>query len=185
MMHRLLASCFCLILSVSLYAQDSLNMYQIYHWEDTTIPPAISINNPYNEIWGWYDSTSQREYAIIGSSIGTHFFDITDESNVQMVDYVAGRADRMIHRDYKNKGHYLYAVADEFASSLQIIDMSYLPDSVSVIYDEDSLFQISHNIWIEGDRMYACTPGDWGASSLKGGFGVYDISDPFNPQKIN
>ncbi|MEM6342436.1 MAG: choice-of-anchor B family protein [Bacteroidota bacterium] len=184
MMQRILAFAFLLSLSgTALLAQDSLNMYQIYHWEDPSIPPAVFVNNPYNEIWGWYDSTNQREYAIIGSSLGTHFFDITDESNVQQVDYVAGKADQMIHRDYKNKGHYLYAVADEFESSLQIFDMSTLPDSVSLVYDSDTLFQISHNVWVEGDRLYVCIPGQWGFNRTAG-FGVYDISDPVNPIEI-
>ncbi|MFK7926183.1 MAG: choice-of-anchor B family protein [Bacteroidia bacterium] len=184
MMLRLFITAVVSILGLSsLWAQDSLNMYQIYHWEDPSIPPAVFVNNPYNEIWGWYDSTNQKEYAIIGSSIGTHFFDITDETNIQQVDYVAGQEDQMIHRDYKNKGHYLYAVADEFESSLQIFDMSYLPDSVSLVYDSDSLFNISHNLWIEGDRLYVCIPGFWGQNRTAG-FGVYDISDPANPVEL-
>ncbi len=169
------------VLKVS--AQDSLNLYQVYHWQDTSIAPAFFINNAYNEVWGWYDSVQNREYAIMGSSIGLHFFDLTDEQNIQPVAFVPGWADNMIHRDFKNKGHYLFAVADEWNSALQVIDMSYLPDSVHVVYASDTLFGISHNIWIEGDRLYACVPRYWQQAPLAG-LRMYDISEPANPRYI-
>ena len=41
----------------------------------------------------------------------------------------------IIHRDYHDYQGYLYAVSDEGAASLQIIDISTLPDSASVVYD--------------------------------------------------
>ena len=46
----------------------------------------------------------------------------------------------LYHRDYHDYQAYLYAVSDEGASSLQIIDMSTLPDSVSLVYDSSDLF---------------------------------------------
>ncbi|MEO0472427.1 MAG: choice-of-anchor B family protein [Bacteroidota bacterium] len=181
----ILCMLFCLV-NLTLVGQDKLNMDLVYHWEDATIPPAFFINNTYNEIWGWHDEVKDREYAIIGSSIGTHFFDITDTSNVVQVDFVAGKADDMIHRDYKNKGEFLFMVADEWESSLQVVDMSYLPDSVHLVYDSDTLFQISHNIWIEGNRMYACVPRNVSPGFPPGAnFGLYDIADPANPILID
>lgn len=166
-----------------LHAQDSLNMRMVYNWQDTTIPKAVVVRNIYNEIWGWYDATKQREYAIIGSSIGTHFFDVTNPSKIDLVDFVPGRAGEVIHRDYKNKGQYLYAVADEFTESLMIMDMSTLPDSVSVVYDRGTFFNQSHNIWIDGDRMYACIPRfSWQAPIF--GLAIYDISNPVDPKVI-
>lgn len=171
-------------MSLNLSAQDSLNMQVEYHWQDTSLAPAFFINNTYNEVWGWYDSTQQREYGIMGSSEGIHFFDLTDPDSIQPVAYVPGRADNMIHRDFKNKGQYLYAVADEWSSALKIIDMSYLPDSVHIVYDSDTLFGISHNIWIEGDRMYACVPRYWQQAPIAG-MSIYDISEPANPVLLN
>ena len=44
----------------------------------------------------------------------------------------------------------IYIVCDEGNSStLQIIDISNLPNSVTTVYDSDSLFQKSHNIFID------------------------------------
>jgi choice-of-anchor B domain-containing protein len=172
-----------IILPKFLQAQDSLNMTKVFHWHDTTIPKAVVVRNIYNEIWGWYDSTKQREYAILGSSIGTHFFDVTDPANAQLVDFVPGRQAEVIHRDYKNKGKYLFAVADEFRESLMVMDMSYLPDSVHIVYDRALFFNQSHNIWIDGDHLYACIPRFVNQGILYG-LGMYDISDPENPTII-
>lgn len=175
-----------LLISLSIqpgFSQDSLNMRTLFHWEDPTIPPAFFIQNPYNEIWGWYDEVKDREYAILGSSIGTHFFDVTDPALTTQVAFVAGVAD-MIHRDYKNKDNYLFMVADEHESKLTVIDMSYLPDSVSVIYDSDTLFNRSHNVWIDGDHMYACIPRFTNPTLIVGGLAIYDIADPANPTLV-
>jgi len=166
------------------HAQDSLNMRMVYHWEDPTIPPAYFIDNPYNEIWGWHDEVNQREYAIMGSTLGTHFFDVTDPQNASEVAYVAGQFDDAIHRDYKNKGQYLFAVSDEGQGSLQVIDMSFLPDSVHVIYDSDTLFHRSHNLWIDGDHLYACIPRDVNHGGNFPGLSMYDIRNPANPVLI-
>ncbi|MCK5922635.1 MAG: choice-of-anchor B family protein, partial [Methylococcales bacterium] len=103
-----------------------------------------------------------------------------DQSNIHVVDYVPGTSTRVVHRDYKNKGKYLYAVTDEGSGSLQIFDMSSLPDSVTKLYDSDTLFNRSHNIWIDGDRMYASIPR-WTPQTRNLGMAVYDISNPIQP----
>ena len=117
-----------------------------------------------------------REYAIIGSTYGTHFFDVTNPQSSYEVAFVMGRAvgQEIIHRDYHDYKGYLYAVSDEGASSLQIIDLSTLPDSVSVVYDSSDLFERSHNIFIDTvkARLYT-TNGD-----------IYSLEDPLDPKFI-
>ncbi len=174
---------FCFLSGFNTSAQDSLNMRMIYNWQDSTIPKAVVVRNVYNEIWGWYDEVKQREYAIIGSSIGTHFFDVTDPSHIQLVDYVAGREDHVIHRDYKNKGQYLFAVADEFKESLVVMDMSTLPDSVTVLYDRALFFNKSHNLWVDGDKLYACVPRFDGQPFVNG-LAIIDIANPATPLMV-
>lgn len=107
----------------------------------------------YNEIWGW-SSGKGREYAIIGSLDSTHFVEVTDPRNPIVRDVEAGRDTLCIHRDYKTWKHYCFAVADEGKSSIQVFDMSYLPDSVHKVYDSDSLSIRSHNVFVEGDFLY-------------------------------
>lgn len=116
-------------------------------WSD----PDTSVR--YNDIWGYVDSLG-REYAIIGSSYGTNFLDVTNPTAPRLIASIAGRDTRSVWRDFKTYGHYAYGVADGGAHSLQIFDLQYLPDSVRLVYDEDSLSYSCHTCFIEGDRLY-------------------------------
>ncbi|MEZ4739031.1 MAG: choice-of-anchor B family protein [Flavobacteriales bacterium] len=164
---------------VPVTAQDSLNVRHLFNWNDTTIPDGTPYLNRYNEVWGY--AANGREYAIIGSTMGTHIFDVTDPVNSTQVDFVVGRFTGIgvIHRDYKTYAHHLYAVCDEGQSSLQIMDLQYLPDSVHVVYDSAVLLRRAHNIQIDSvnARMYTC-----GGSSQ---FAVYSLADPAEPTLLS
>jgi len=171
---------FYLAFCLPFFAQSQDRAKLLAHWGDSTLVSSIAHNNAYNEIWGL--AHNGREYAVIGSTAGTHFIDVTDVSNISEVAFVAGKIQgtSIIHRDYHDYSGYLYVVADEGSSSLQIIDFSNLPTSVSVVYDEDSLIQRSHNIFIDTAtaKMYSLsnrTPNQFFAMS------VYDLTNPVNP----
>ena len=166
--------------SFGFFAQDSLNMSLLFNWKDSSISATNLYNNTYNEVWGY--TQNGREYAIIGSTRGTHFFDITNPSLPTQVDFVQGRdtGRRIVHRDYHDYQGYLYMVTDEGDGSLQIVDLSFLPDSVSVVYDQDTAIKLSHNIFIDSSRgkLYSCG----GGNSEK--FNVFSLSNPLSPQLI-
>lgn len=161
-------------------------------WNDPTLVGSAAFNNAYNEIWGM--AIDGREYAIIGTTAGTHFIDVTDPSNPVQVEFTPGAVTgpSIIHRDYHDNGCFLYVVADEPTnpntsprSTLQIIDISTLPESVKVVYDSDELIFRCHNIFIDeaNDRMYAfiVNGGDLPFSPMR----IYDISNPVNPQFLS
>ena len=155
-------------------------------WFDPTIPGSSRFNNAYNEIWGI--AQDGREYAIIGSTLGTHFFDVTEpQEDLQELFMIPGQvaSPEIIHRDYHDFNGYLYAVADEGAgSTLQIMDLSTLPDSVTVVYDSQELIRRSHNIFIDTSAaiMYSCISA--GATLPFTPLRLFDLSDPLNPQAI-
>ncbi len=156
-------------------AQGSMNMSLLYHWEDTTLIPSAFHNNAYNEIWGY--TKNGEEYAIIGTSAGTHIFDVTDPVNSSQVEFIAGevQGSQIVHRDYHDYAGYLYMVCDEGPSTLQIADLSFLPDSAPVVYDSNSLFHRSHNIFIDSTtaKLYVC--------GGNGQLSVYSLANPENP----
>ena len=107
------------------------------------------------------------------------------KNRLEEIDFVAGKyaGNQAIHRDFHDYNGYLYAVCDENSSSLQIMDLSYLPDSVHLVYDSDSLIIRAHNIFIDtaNAKLYGCAV----ATSL--GFhalSVYDLSNPVYPELI-
>jgi len=150
-----LTTCFLSILSFS-----QLNSTLLFHWDDSTIIGSASYDNAYNECWGF--KVNNTEIAVIGSTEGTHFFDVTDPQNSTQVAFVAGAytGSGVVHRDYHDYQGYLYIVCDEgwSTSTLQIVDISNLPNSVNIVYDSDSLFNTSHNIFIDTatSKLYAC-----------------------------
>jgi len=161
-------------LPAKLFAQYQKNVDLLDVWTDTTIAPGPE-NIRFNDVFGF--THNNINYAIIGSSIGTHILKIENQK-LEFVDYVPGKYQSIIaeHRDYAVYQKYIYAVCDEGSSSLQIIDFSYLPDSVSVVYDSDVHFQISHTIFIDTAKakLYACGADNFGMK-------VLDLTDPLSP----
>lgn len=171
------------LLSVNLFAQyPSLNISMYALWDSAAIPAEPFFGIRYNGCWGWVDTTDNREYGIIGSTEGIHFVDITNPSAPVQRDFVAGRRNQCIWREMKTYQNYLYAVSDDAApNSMQIIDMSYLPDSVHVVYDNDTLVQRAHTMWIDGNKMYLASPKTISGISY---MGVYSLASPTNPTLI-
>ena len=148
----------------------------LFNWQDTSLVGSWTYDNTYNECWGMV--VNDKEIAIIGSTSGTHFFDVTDPENSSEVAFVAGAytGGGVIHRDYHDFDDYLDVVCDEGdTSTLQIMDISELPDTVITVYDSNNLFTKSHNIYIDTAtaKLYAC------ASNTA--MDVYDLSSPTNP----
>ena len=174
MKNLILSLTTCLISSLSL---SQLNSTLLFHWDDSTIIGSTFYDNAYNECWGF--KVNDTEIAVIGSTEGTHFFDVTDPLNSTEVAFVAGAytGGGVIHRDYHDFQGYLYIVCDEgfSTSTLQIVDISNLPSSINIVYDSDNLFNTSHNIFIDTAtaKLYAC------ASNTA--MDIYSLDDPINP----
>lgn len=170
---NLIRSTFALLfVANSAFAQDSLNVSVLFHWDDPTIPAEPTYGLNYNEVWGV--AINGREYAIIGSSIGTHIFDVTDPANATEAAYIPGASGQVIHRDFHDYQGYLYIVCDEGPGTLQIANLNMLPNSAPVVYDSDNLFSRAHNIFIDSlNGILYSTNG-----------GVYSLANPENPVEI-
>lgn len=169
---------FFLILALYTAQVNSQNSYKNVEfldvWTDSSFAAAPE-NIRFNDLTGFY--YNNQAYAVIGSSIGSHIVRI-ENNRLNFVDFVPGKYQNIIveHRDYAVYKNYLYTSCDEGTSSLQIIDFSYLPDSVSLVYNSDVLFQTAHTIHIDTakSKLYACGPNN---SAMK----IIDISLPTAP----
>src|SRR5687768_411486 len=91
------------------FSQSSQNMSLIYSWTDTNIteinaPPFLD-HFRYNDVWGY--EQNGREYAILGSTMGVHFFDITDTTILDYIDFVAAKEGPIVHHEFNNFRNYL------------------------------------------------------------------------------
>jgi len=91
----------CFLQINSSFAQMKLNMTLLSTWTDTTLPIGWT-NGSFNDCWGYVDSTG-KEYAILGSTAGTHIFNISNPASPVLVSFQAGResSDKAVHRDFK------------------------------------------------------------------------------------
>ena len=182
----ILINCFTITLCFT-QTFPSWQLGLLYNWNDSTLTPSAQYDNTYNEIWGV--QLNGVEVAIIGSTEGTHFFDVTDPGNATQVGFVAGTytGSGVIHRDYHDYNGYLYAVCDEGnTSTLQIIDISNLPNSVNIVYDSNVLFTKSHNIFIDTAtaKLYVCAVKHTNPNNFSSAMEIYSLLDPLNPSLL-
>ncbi len=165
------------------FSQISLNVQLLDNWKDGAIIGA-SDSLKYSDCWG-YESNGE-EYAMLGSTEGVHFFNIID-NHFKEIDFIQGSYSHpsVIHRDIKTYRNYAFLVCDEGTSSLQVVDLQYLPDSVNLVYENDSTFGRVHNIFIDeaNELLYACSVRPYSNGVLQAliPLQVYSISDITNP----
>ncbi|RMF60909.1 MAG: choice-of-anchor B family protein, partial [Bacteroidetes bacterium] len=143
-----------------------------------------------NDIWGWTDPASGREFAIVGRTDGTAFVEVTDPVNPVYLGSLplhAG-AQPSIWRDMKVYANHAFIVADGAgAHGLQVFDLTRLlnVENPPVIFTEDAhydAFGSAHNIVINEDTGFAYAVGlSSGGTTCGGGFHAIDIRDPLQP----
>ncbi len=142
-----------LLISTLSFAQVSSNVSFLGNWDDNSLRVLGTLS--FNDIWGYTDENF-NEYGIIGSAEYTHFIDIRDPKNPREIARIAGPS-LSLWRDIKTYRHYAYSVSDNGSGSLQIFDLSGLPDVVTKVYDSQAFFTNCHNIFIDEvhGRLYA------------------------------
>lgn len=134
----------------------------------------------YSGCWGWYQASKNKEYAIVGSSTGTYFIDISNPGFPQQCDYVDGKHG-CTWREMKTYQNYCYIVSDDGPPNrFQIVDMQYLPDSVHVVHDGTTYFERGHTIWIDNDKMYIGSETKLNGTAYNS-MCIYSLATPTNP----
>jgi choice-of-anchor B domain-containing protein len=159
-------------------AADNTTLFS--HWQVEDLP-INSLGGSYNDVEGL--KVNGIEYAIVGSNMGTHIIDVTNEPFE--VQFLAGAysSGSVTHRDYHLDGELLFAVCDQGSSTLQIFDLSQLPNSVITLYDDDEFSITSHNVFVDNgsDLLYLCS-NDSPTSSTS--VRVLDVHDPTAPVEL-
>jgi len=139
----------------------------------------------------WAFELNGIEYGVIGSTEGTHIFELTTDNKFKFIDFVPGRhvSSQVITREFKTFKNYLFASCDEGSSSLQIMDLSYLPDSVSLVADyRNELFGKVHNLFVDSSNalLYTClvTPVINNVETSTIPLRVFSLGNPLDPQLL-
>lgn len=139
-----------------------------------------------NDIWGWTDAATGREYALVGKTIGTAFVDITvPDQPVYLGDLASHQPVETLFstwRDLKVYKDHVYVVSEEPLHGMQVFDLTRLRGATGPqTWTEDAhypLFGGAHNIAINEETGFAYAVG---SNTCSGGPHVIDIRDPKNP----
>ena len=141
-----------------------------------------------NDIWGWTDSESEKEYAIVGMSDGTVFVDVSNPFDPIYLGKLPSSAGSNSWRDIKVFSNHAYIVADNTGNhGMQVFDLTSLRNynGTPTVFVETFLytgFQKAHNIFINEDTGYAYAVGT--ETCGPGGLHVIDINTPTLPAYV-
>ncbi len=144
-----------------------------------------------NDIWGWTDPETGKEYALVGRTDGTAFVDITDPAMPVFVGDLplTEGARPSSWRDIKVYNDHAFIVADGAGPhGMQVFDLRSLRDVQEMPADFSPLTVYngvgsSHNIVINEATGFAYIVGARGSGeTCGGGLHMVNISDPLNPE---
>ncbi len=143
-----------------------------------------------NDVWGWTDPETGRDYAIVGLHDRTSFVDVTDVTHPVWVGSLerTNGARRTLWRDIKVRGNVAYIVSDNAGRhGMQVFDLESLREFDGTPLDFAELAHYdgiasAHNIVINPREPFAYIVGANGsANDCGGGLHILNIEDPRNP----
>jgi choice-of-anchor B domain-containing protein len=161
---------------------------------DFSSRPASAAN-----VWGFVDLNDNREYAVVGLSNGTAVVDVTDPANPRVISVIQGNnspwREVKIHqvRDAAAGRYraYAYVTTEAPGSGLQIIDLSALPNSVTLagtLNDTSSQhtayisnIDYATNVALPGAQAFLYLAG---SNVNNGAWRAYSLANPASPQLV-
>lgn len=145
--------------------------------------PGSSAPSGANDIWGWTDGLTDREYALVGLTNGTAFVDVTTPSVPVYLGKLPTATSSSSWRDIKTIGNFAFIVSEASSHGMQVFDLTRLRNVTSppVTFTSDARFTgfgSAHNIVADevSGFVYAV-----GAGSCSGGLYMVNVITPLAP----
>jgi len=151
----------------------------------TFLPLSAVGGGEANDVWGWTDTLTGREYAILGRSSGTSFVDITDPQAPIFLGDLPTHTVSLIWRDVEVYSDHAFIVSEAPGHGMQVFDLRRLRNVVAppVTFTETahySGFATAHTITINPQSGFAYANG---SDTCGGGLHIINIQNPANPLK--
>jgi choice-of-anchor B domain-containing protein len=177
-LKELLLCCAWISCIQNIYAQK--NLTQLSHF-------TFSTGNSCAGVWYYVDSLN-REYALVGTRLGLAIVDVTMPASPVQLFLVPGINSNW--REVRTWGNFAYVttegmnLTDSTQNGLQIVNLSYLPDSVQVkIWKGDGAItnqlQKAHSVNVDAGYVYIN-----GSNLASGGVVIAGLADPWNPHYV-
>ena len=138
-----------------------------------------------NDMWGWTDPKTRRDYALVGGIEGTVIVDISDPKRPDVGGTLptASTAGGDFWRDIKVYDNHAFVVSENAGHGMQVMDLTDVRGVTGppITFTETANYagvSNTHNIAINEDTGYAYLIG---TGTCAGGLHMVDISDPSNP----
>ncbi len=144
-----------------------------------------------NDVWGWTDPETKKEYAIVGRSNGVSFIDVTDPTSpIFVADLPATEGSSPnAWRDVKVYNDHAYVVADNVGKhGMQVLDLKMLRNidvapatmEATTIYDK---IYSAHNVVVnEASGYIYIVAASGGGETCGGGYHMVDVRMPAEPK---
>lgn len=171
----------------------------VFHCENMDLLSHLPINAisdtdgiRLNDVWGWTDAETGREWAVVGRVDGTAFVDVTDPMRPVYVAEMPATEGTVpkIWRDVKVYADHAFVVADNVGEhGMQVFDLTQLRDipseeqpktfEATAIYDG---VHSAHNVFINEDTGFAyIVASNGGGNTCGGGLHMVDVRTPTEP----
>ena len=142
-----------------------------------------------NDVWGWTDPETRREYALVGRRDGSAFVDVTDANNPRYLGQLLRPegSNPSTWTDIKVYENHAFIVADGAGQhGIQVFDLTQLRDVTEpVTFEETAHYDgvaSAHNIVINEESGFAYSVGNRsGGETCGGGLHIINIQEPTNP----
>lgn len=136
-----------------------------------------------NDSWGWTDTTTGKEYALMGLDNGTAFIDISDPLNPVYLGKLPTATVSSTWRDIKVYQDHAFVVSEAVDHGMQVFDLTRLRNvsSPPQNFSADAIytgFGNAHNIAINEESGFAYVVG---TSTFNGGAHFVNIQTPTSP----
>ncbi|CAH0051354.1 unnamed protein product [Clonostachys solani] len=145
-----------------------------------------------NDIWGWTNPSTGREYALLGQTDGTAFVEVLQDGGLRYVGRLPTQTVASSWRDIKVIGNYAYIGSEAPDHGLQIFDLTKLrsadpenPPTYSPSRDLTARFAgfgSSHNIVANEETDLIIAVGTEHRLKCRAGLWMIDVSNPERPQ---
>jgi choice-of-anchor B domain-containing protein len=146
-----------------------------------------------NDVWGWTDPETRRDYALVARRDGASFVDVTDPANPKLIGNLPRTqgSPPSVWRDIKVIDDHAFIVADgSRAHGMQVFDLTRLrtvTDTPQVFTPDATYHEIfsAHNVVADTASKHVYVVGaNSGGETCGGGLHMVDVRDPLNPRFV-
>jgi choice-of-anchor B domain-containing protein len=136
-----------------------------------------------NDIWGWTDPSTGREYTLVGSSLGTAFVDISIPSQPIYLGSLPSRTASSPWRGIKVFADHAFIVSEAADHGMQVFDLRQLRGVTSPVTFSQTAhyagFGSTHTLALNSRTGFAYAVG---TRTCEGGLHVVDVRTPAFPK---